>query len=105
MRVTNIAPAPMATPTTPPTRAAAPGLAPPPCAPSIDGYSDGGVCAVRVASEWMGLVKPTPFSVQPKHGAPMPTGQLPSPTSPKPHAGQLEWVSGPLQPILYRQNP
>src|SRR3546814_19075234 len=100
MRFTNTAPAPNATPTTPPTRAAAPGLVPPPRAPLIDGYNDGGVCALRVASEWMGLVTPTPFSVQPKHGAPLPTGPLPSPTSPKPLAGQLACVSGPLPPIL-----
>jgi hypothetical protein len=38
---------------------------------------------------WIGLVKPTPFSVQPMQGWPQATGQFDSPTSPKPMVEQL----------------
>ena len=48
-----------------------------------------GVKCARLACSGMGLVKPTPFSEQPKQGQPVPTGQLRGPTSPKSCSGQL----------------
>ena len=67
--------------------------------PSSKGKPAGVKCA-RLACSGMGLVKPMPFSEQPKQGQPVPTGQLRGPTSPKSCSGQLLKVSGPLQPSL-----
>jgi hypothetical protein len=71
-----------------------------PCSSITLGYAAGGIMPRSCATMWIGLVKPTPCSVQPMHGCPQPTGQLPSPASPKPTVEQLAWVSGPLQPSL-----
>src|SRR5574340_57359 len=67
-----------------------------PCCSTIPGYDAGGACAFSVASAWIGLAKPTPASAQPMQGCQQATGQLDSPTSPKPIVGQLASVSGPL---------
>ncbi len=85
-------PAPSRAPPAPATIAAAAGSIDAPFAPSMVGNAAGGVKVFTVASEWIGLVKPVPFSVQPKQGWPVPTGQEAKPTSPKPTAGQLALV-------------
>jgi len=60
-----------------------------PCCSTMPGYDAGGLMPRNTAVWWMGLVKPTPFSVQPMQGWPQPTGQFDSPASPKPMVEQL----------------
>src|ERR1700686_5553782 len=68
----------------------------------IGGYVSGGV------ARWIGTVSNvpicqiTPFSVQPMHGTPVPIGHPPG-ISLKCLVAHAAWVTGPLQPNLYRQ--
>ncbi len=87
--LSSMAPAPTTRPPTTPTVAAAPALIPWPFAASTCGKAVGGVRVLTVDSACSGLRNAVSFSVQPKQGCPVPTGQEPKPTSPKPIAGQL----------------
>jgi hypothetical protein len=85
----SITAAPAAAPATAATAAAEAKEAALPCSSTMRGYCSGGVTLSILATWWIGLVKPTPFSVQPMQGWPQPTGQLFSPASPKPRVEQL----------------
>src|ERR1035437_5060169 len=64
----SITAAPAAAPASAASAAAEANAAPLPLLSTMRGYCSGGVTFFIRATWWMGLVKPTPFSLQPMHG-------------------------------------